>query len=228
VVAVERGRVRVLADGAVEELQAGERAIFPRPRSRSASPVAAGAAPASAAAPTPASAPTVAAAERPPTPASAARRRAGGWRSLAQEGDYDAAFEALHREGPRAVRSSPDDLLLAADAARLSHHPRQAVEPLRRLIREHARDPRATLAAFTLGRLLLDELGEPRQAAGAFAQVQELDPAGQLAQDALGREVEAWAQAGEVAKARERALRYLEKYPDGRRVRAVRRHGGLE
>jgi transmembrane sensor len=239
VVSVERGRVRVIAAGAVEELGAGERAIFPRPRvalapAGGAAPAAAPApeAPASAAAPIAAlepGAPGVALAPAPARPAhSAARRRAEGWRALAQEGDYDAAFEALGREGPRAVRSSPDDLLLAADAARLSRHPRQAVEPLRRLVREHARDPRATLAAFTLGRLLLDDLGDPRQAAGAFARVQELDPSGQLAQDALGREVEAWAQAGEVAKARERALRYLERYPDGRRVRAVRRHGGLE
>ena len=134
------------------------------------------------------------------------------WRTLAQAGDYDGAYEVLRREGAAAVRGTPDDLLLAADVMRLSRHPRPAVDTLRRIIREHGSDPRATLAAFTLGRLLLEELGEPRE----------------VAEDALAREVEAWSNARMAGKARERALHYVQKHPDGRRIRSVRRYGGLE
>ena len=103
----------------------------------------------------------------------------------------------------------------------------EAVAPLSRLLREHAADPRAPLAAFTLGRVLLDELGRPREAAQSFLRVQELDPSGPLSQDALAREVEAWSRAGEGSSARARALQYVQKYPTGRRLRSVRHFGEL-
>ncbi len=47
------------------------------------------------------------------------------------------------------------ELLVAADRARLSAHPEEGAALLQKLLREHPRDPRAPLAAFTLGRLLL-------------------------------------------------------------------------
>ncbi|HNF98185.1 MAG TPA: tetratricopeptide repeat protein, partial [Pseudomonadota bacterium] len=112
--------------------------------------------------------------------------------------------------------------------ARLSHHPADAVAPLSRLLREHATDPRAPLAAFTLGRVLLDELGRPREAAQSFLRVQELDPDGPLSQDALAREVEAWSRAGEQGVAHSRAEEYVRRYPTGRRLRSVRRYGDLD
>jgi len=48
-----------------------------------------------------------------------------------------------------------------------------------------------------------------------------------LAEDALAREVEAWSRAGETETARVQALIYSQRYPQGRRVHAVRRFGGL-
>jgi transmembrane sensor len=230
---VERGRVLVAFAGGAEELGAGQMGVFP-PSGAVAAAAPAAAAPASAASPTAAApAPSVAAApvERAaaaPDPPAAKRRAGPSWRVHAQEGDYRGAYEVLSREGAAAVRGTPDDLLLAADVMRLSHHPQRAVAPLRRIISEHGRDPRATLAAFTLGRLLLEELGEPREAAAAFALVQSREPRGPLAEDALAREVEAWSHARVAGKARERALQYVAKYPDGRRTRSVRRYGGLE
>jgi transmembrane sensor len=97
---------------------------------------------------------------------------------------------------------------------------------LRKIVQEHRSDPRAPLAAFTLGRLLLMELGQPRQAAAAFGDARALAPAGPFAEDALAREVEAWAKAGDSAKARARADDYLRSYPTGRRASAVRTFGG--
>ena len=71
-------------------------------------------------------------------------------------------------QSPSAVGSSAEDLMLAADAARLSNHPEQAVGYLRRVTSEHARDSRAPLSAFTLGRVLLSQLSRPGEAAEAF------------------------------------------------------------
>jgi transmembrane sensor len=131
-------------------------------------------------------------------------------------------------EGAGAVQDEPGDLLLAADVARLGGHPETAVVPLSKVISAHSGDSRAPLAAFTLGRTLLDQLGRPREAAQAFATARRLDPRGALTQDALAREVESWSRAGEATLAHERAAEYVERYPKGRRLVAVKRLGGLE
>ncbi|MSP62026.1 MAG: hypothetical protein EXR72_17180 [Myxococcales bacterium] len=145
------------------------------------------------------------------------------WRSLAGEGEFDRAWQELSAQS-LSLRT-PDDLLLAADVARLSHHPAEAVAPLERIVREHRGDPRAPLAAFTLGRVLLEQLGRPREAARAFEEAQALDPRGALVEDALAREVESWSRAGETGRAAERARSYAARYQ--RRLGAVRRFGGL-
>jgi transmembrane sensor len=126
------------------------------------------------------------------------------------------------------VRDTPEELLLAADVARLGGRPERAVAPLQRILNDHAFDSRAPLAAFTLGRTLLEQLGRPREAAQAFSTARRLDRAGALTQDALAREVESWSRAGEATLARERAGEYLARYPNGRRAGAVRRLGGIE
>ena len=93
----------------------------------------------------------------------------------------------LHRRG---------ELLADADRARLAGRFEDGASLLQRLIREHPGDQRAPLAAFSLGRILLGELRRPAEAAQAFARVRTLAPDGPLAEDALAREVEAWARAG--------------------------------
>jgi transmembrane sensor len=150
------------------------------------------------------------------------------WRALAEEGDYAGAYKLMQPNWAGAVRDEPGDLLLAADVARLGGHPERAIGPLQRVVGQHATDSRAPLAAFTLGRTLLDQLGRPREAASAFATARRLEPRGAMAQDALAREVESWSRAGEASLARERAEEYVSRYPKGRRIGAVRRLGGLD
>jgi transmembrane sensor len=162
--------------------------------------------------------------DRPPSSAA----RGPSWRTLARDGDYQAALARLKLEGAETVRDVPEDLLLAADVARLGGQPDRAVGPLSRIISKHASDSRAPLAAFTLGRTLLDQLGRPRQAAKAFATAQRLDTTGSLSEDALAREVECWSRAGETEQARSRAEAYLSRYPNGRRTQFVRRLGGID
>ncbi|MCU0671867.1 MAG: FecR domain-containing protein [Myxococcota bacterium] len=157
--------------------------------------------------------------------ATSAREEATSWRALAEEGDFDAAWTALSAADD--VRTTDvDDLMLAADAARLSGHPNEAVTYLRRVVDEHTNDSRAPLAAFTIGRVLLRS--RPAEAADAFERAARLDPASSLAQDALAREVEAWHRAGRQERARALAEEYLARFPSGVRVDAVRRFGGLD
>lgn len=155
------------------------------------------------------------------------------WKARASEGDFATAYRLAYEpaapgEAQRQEGLGPGDLLLLADVARLSRHPAAAVPPLVRLLREHGSDPRAPLAAFTLGRVQLDDLGRPREAAESFRRAEDLDPNGPLAQDALAREVEAWSRAGETGRARERASAYVQRYPNGRRLRSVRQYGALD
>jgi hypothetical protein len=146
------------------------------------------------------------------------------WRSLARRGRYQQAFKMLERD-PSKVLNRVDDLLLAADVMRLSGRPKRAVGFLERVLTSHRRDPRADLAAFTLGRVYLDELGRPLQAAKAFRTAGR--GSSPLAEESLAREVEAWSRAGELERARQAAVQYVRKYPKGARVEVVRAFGGL-
>jgi transmembrane sensor len=234
-VGVAEGRVRVFFGGHAADLGAGEARDF-RADGAGAAPgtlvvsgggataEGAGATAEGAGAPPGANARQLAEGRSPGGAARATPRRT--WQSLAHEGDYDAAYELLSR-APRRASETVDELLMAADVARLSHHPQDAVAPLARLLERHGRDPRAPLAAFTLGRVLLEELGRPRDAAPVFARAERLDPAGPLAEDALSRQVEALSRAGDTEAARTRAEEYLRRYPQGRWARAVHRFGGL-
>jgi transmembrane sensor len=212
-VQVEHGHVRVSWPGGSRELRAGEQGVFDATK-----PVAPEA--------------LQLEVETPPAPsaeASSARPAAPpSWRALAEDGDYAKAYQRLNSEGASAIHNEPGDLLLAADVARLGGHPAKSVALLERVIKNHRGDSRAPLAAFTLGRVLLDQLGRPREAAAAFANARQLAPGGALAQDALAREVESWSRAGDAALARARANEYLERFPKGRRQKAVRRFGGLD
>jgi len=162
----------------------------------------------------------------PQAPGRKSVRRPATWRAHAEQGDFQTAWSALQREG--APDDEPGDLLRAADVARLSGHPEASLTPLRRVLSRFRGDPRASLAAFTLGRVLLDDLGNPREAADAFLEAHALAPKGPLAPDALARAVEAQAQAGDVAAARSTAERFVEEFPRSRRIDAVRQWGRLE
>jgi transmembrane sensor len=160
---------------------------------------------------------TVAELEPPPA--------APAWQILAERGRYDEAYDSLRKESQKPVRDETHELLLAADTARLSGHSSEAVPYLRRILLRHREDPRAHLVAFTLGRVLLDELGQPAEAAEAFERARA--SRGPLAEDALAREVEACARAGDAGRAHALALEYRRTYPQGRRMRAVATFGGL-
>lgn len=154
------------------------------------------------------------------------------WQGLAKRGRFEEAFLALQQaiavDGKGAVPDEPGALLLAADAARLSRHPEKALPHLQRFVQRFPTDPRASLAAFTMGLVLLEELGRPRDAALAFAKSRKMSPAGDLTEDAWAREAEASFRAGDEDRARQAAEEYLRHFPNGRRATAVRRYGAIE
>ena len=194
-VGVESGSVSVRGSGRETTLEAGDSEDFVA--------LAPSSAPSSSPRPAPA---------RPPS-----------WKKLAQAGDYDRAYALMQGPG-NTVRDDPEELLLAADSARLTGHTDRAVPLLRQLIARFPSDSRASLAAFTLGRVLLDDLDQPRDAATAFRTASRYG--GPLEEDALAREVEAWSRAGDRASAKEAAQRFLATYPNGRRAAQVRRLTG--
>ncbi len=210
-VRVERGRVEVTWPSGRTELGADESGWFP-PMPQTAVP-----------ATNPSATELVETAKSLPKALPSVNDRAK-FIELSRQGDYQAAFSIIDR-APNLFESSAEDLMMAADAARLSNHPSQAVGYLQRITKEHARDSRAPLAAFTLGRIYMNQLGQSASAARAFALVRQLAPAGALVQDALAREAEALEQAGQHAAAKQVAEEYLRQYPSGRRSAKLRQLG---
>jgi transmembrane sensor len=214
-VGVERGRVQVSWPGGSAILIAGEVGTFP-PKGESAPPSAGERA----------SAPAATEPEPEPEKRASAtlngERVRRGWREWARRREYDRAYaELLAQDG--AVADNAADLMLAADVARLSSHPEAAVAPLRELCARYPNDKRAKVAAFTLGRVLLDDLGRAAEAAVAFETACALWPSGPLAEDALSRAVEAHERAGQPERARALAERYLRRFPEGRHAAAIRK-----
>jgi transmembrane sensor len=159
----------------------------------------------------------------PPAPSadpSASRDSASSWRKAASEQDWQRAWDALGPEGvakQTQQTGSIEDLFTLADVARRSGHPDAAIRPLQEIVKRHARDPRASVASFTLGRLWLDALGNPGQAVGAFRRALALELPKTLAEDAEARLVEALARAGRVDEARVAADQYRSHHPNGAR-----------
>jgi hypothetical protein len=104
------------------------------------------------------------------------------------------------------------ELLETAERARLAGQARAAASALDTLRRRFRRDPRAALAAFELGRLRLDSLGDAAGADEAFRDAIALSPQGPLREDAEARRVEALAaeRSPECATARGA---FLARYP---------------
>jgi transmembrane sensor len=141
-----------------------------------------------------------------------------------------AATEKVASVAPKR-EPKPDaagELLATADLARREGRVDAAVMALETLLARHASDPRAASAAFSLGRVLLEARHEPEAAAAAFARVATLEPGGPLVEDALAREIEAWARAGALPRAQSLARVYLRRYPDGARAALVRSYAKLD
>jgi transmembrane sensor len=159
-------------------------------------------------------------------PSAAPAGSAATWRELARTAAYGRAYETLGEGGiaKSSAGATVDVLLDLADVARLSGHPGEALAPLTEIADRHGDDPRASLAAFTLGRMLLD--GAPALAARRFEQALAGGLPTSLVEDAMAHVVDAQARAGNRSAALAAASRYEAAYPNGRHRASVRHWAG--
>jgi len=148
---------------------------------------------------------------------------ARSWRELARRGRHGEAFSVLGTVGLRreSKRLGVNDLFALADVARLSGHPADAVVPLERIVTDFANDARAPLAAFALGRLELDSLGQAQASASAFRKALALGIPSGLREDVRARLVEAYVRSGDAGAARRAADAYADEFPNGRHRQAI-------
>ena len=109
---------------------------------------------------------------------------------------------------------SADALLDAADRARAQGDSGAAVDALTEFVTRFPKDPRLAVAWFTLGRVL-GTLGRHPEAASAYAACMAASRSGPLREDAAAATALAWADAGDVERARHAAAQYLRLYPHG-------------
>jgi len=126
---------------------------------------------------------------------------------------------------PAPVAPSLDALLRQADDLRSKGDVRGAEASLRRALAEHAHEPQAALAAFTLGKLLADVAGRPAAAVQAFRRCLDLSPPSALSEDALFRLSAAQRSAGDTGAASATAETYRARYPHGRYLSELERWG---
>lgn len=88
-------------------------------------------------------------------------------------------------------------------------------------LKESPADARAGVAALELGRLRMDQLGDPAGAIGPLTRAAS-GVGGGLGDDALARLVQARAQLGQMAACKSVRARYLATYPKGVHVERVR------
>jgi|GEM_PF-598349 len=160
------------------------------------------------------------------TSAQTSTSSAATWRQELAEGRYDAAYRALGQTRfaqATLAATSAEELLDLADVARLSGHAREALVPLTHLLDTFPQSPHAAVAAFTLGRTLLDQMHDATGAAEAFKRAINLHPPHALLEDCHARLVQALARAGARAEAERAAASYRVLFPNGRYVAELER-----
>jgi transmembrane sensor len=113
------------------------------------------------------------------------------------------------------------ELLQTANDARLAGHPKDAAVAFDTLRRRFRGDARAGLAAFELGRLRLDALGDPAGAAEALSDAISLAPGAPFREDADARLVEAFDRMHDTGRCGAARKAYLARYPGGLHAAAV-------
>jgi transmembrane sensor len=116
--------------------------------------------------------------------------------------------------GPRELLEEANDLRRAGNA-------REAAKRYELLLNQYGSDGRAGLAAFELGRLRMDRLGDMRGAISALERAMTLAPGSGFREDALARVVTANARSGNQAGCKRAKERYLKSYPEGVHREAV-------
>lgn len=111
--------------------------------------------------------------------------------------------------------ASARELLDMANASRRDGDVVAAARAYDLLLSKYGSDPRAGLAAFELGRLRMNSLGDLAGAVQAFRRAIALAPGSGFREDAMARLVDAYAGLGRTAECRAARDAYLKSYPRG-------------
>jgi hypothetical protein len=147
------------------------------------------------------------------------------WERLAEAADFPGAKAAVEREGgfgQALGRASASQLMVLADIARAVGSREQAMRALRRVLSAYDSTPEAPIAAWTLGNLL-EQAGDRLGAADAYATYRRLSPAGDFAEDAAARQVDAALAQGNLELAGRAVDEYAQNFPKGKRLAELRR-----
>jgi len=161
--------------------------------------------------------------EPDPTRAGAGAVRSRGerptpaWQRLLRQGRHADAVRAAERVGiARLAATLPaGPLWRLATAGRIARRGATAQSLLEAYRRRFSHSTNAHTAAFLLGRVAMELRGQPARAARWFRRYLRDAPTGPLAEEALGRYVDACRRAGQRTAARAAARRYLARYPQG-------------
>jgi TolA-binding protein len=148
---------------------------------------------------------------------SLARETAHGVRAPAtatKSGPHDSDKPATPESIKPEVLTSRD-LLDQGNAARRAGDASAAAKAYEALLADYPSDPRAGLAAFELGRLRMDRLGNLQGAVQALRQAVTLAPGSAFREDAMARLVHAYGAMGAGAPCRSAKKAYLDAYPKG-------------
>ncbi|MBP8809532.1 MAG: FecR domain-containing protein [Kofleriaceae bacterium] len=115
----------------------------------------------------------------------------------------------------------PVDIVARADELVGAGRAAEAAAELTAYLATAPADTTAGLAAFLLGRIARDRLGQPGRAAEAFTRVLAIGSPRAIQADALARRAEALAADGQAAAAQAAARDYLARYPAGPRRGAM-------
>jgi hypothetical protein len=146
------------------------------------------------------------------------------WQSFAERGDYEEALKAIEATGgfdAELASAGAERLMLLGDVARVTGNRKLAAQALRMVVHEHAADPVAPLAAWSLGNML-EKAGDRVGAAEAFAMYRALSPQGDFAEDALASQVRIAVEQSDLELAVRLAAQYEKSFPDGRRAKEIR------
>lgn len=108
-----------------------------------------------------------------------------------------------------------------AEKARWAGDPRLEADAFDALRHRFRDDPRAGLAAFQVGRLRLDSLGDPAGALEALNDAIALSPGAPFREDAEAKLVRALDAMGDGARCRRAREAYLARYPEGAHAAAM-------
>jgi hypothetical protein len=124
------------------------------------------------------------------------------------------------------ARSSAKELFESAERLRMNGRLRDAAAQLDSLRRQFPGDSRAPLAAFELGRIRMDGLGDYAGAATAFESSLKLNPSASFREDVEARLVTLYDRMGQASACEASKRAYLARYPRGSHVSSVGRACG--